>query len=137
MKESYNELSQLFDTVLKSSTGSSAGGKNFREMGGDSVKAMHLVAEARKMGYDISMEDILSNSSIENLIEKGKKKNLELWAPFNEGTHKLGFDAKDGKNTLSFEIYDFEEETYEKTLESLFESNSILRAVRNGSEVEL
>lgn len=137
MKESYNELSQLFDTVLKSSTGSSAGGKNFLEMGGDSVKAMHLVAEARKMGYDISMEDILSNSSIENLIEKGKRKNLELWAPFNEGTHKLGFDAKDGKNTLSFEIYDFEEETYEKTLESLFESNSILRAVRNDSEVTI
>ena len=90
MKESYNELSQLFDTVLKSSTGSSAGGKNFLEMGGDSVKAMHLVAEARKMGYDISMEDILSNSSIENLIEKGKKRGgyslVVQWLGFHTST---------------------------------------------------
>ena len=80
MKESYDELSKLFDTVLKSNKGaSSADGKNFLEMGGDSVKAMHLVAEARKLGYDISMEDILSNSSIEKLIEKEYYFLIELY----------------------------------------------------------
>lgn len=138
MKESYDELSKLFDTVLKSNKGaSSADGKNFLEMGGDSVKAMHLVAEARKLGYDISMEDILSNSSIEKLIEKGKKKNLELWAPYNAGTHELSFDAADGYNTLSFDINGFDTETYEKTLKALIETNSILRAVREDSSVTI
>lgn len=136
MKESYNELNVLFNTVLNSKSASSGqGGKNFLEMGGDSVKAMHLVAEARKLGYDLSMEDILSNSSIEELKEKGKKKNQKLWEPFTKGTHELSFDVKDGVHVLSFTIKKYDSEAYEKTLDSILESNCILRAKRNGREV--
>lgn len=131
MKENYDELSSLFDTVLKSNVSTDeTGDKNFLEMGGDSIKAMHLIVEARKMGYDISMEDIMSKESIEELFAKGKFNSQELWKPYLEGTQELTEVKYEEKHTLVFEVSDFSEALFQETISLLRKQHDLLRATR-------
>ncbi len=138
MKENYDELSSLFDTVLKSNVSTDeAGDKNFLEMGGDSIKAMHLIAEARKMGYDISIEDVMSKGSMEELFAKGKLNNQEMWKPYLEGTQEVTEVKCEEKHTLVFEVRDFSEELFEETLLLLRRQHDLLRAVRKENLVTI
>ncbi len=49
MKENYNELKSLFDTVLKADIADNDNeNRNFMEMGGGTIKAMHLSCTSTK-----------------------------------------------------------------------------------------
>lgn len=138
MKENYDELSSLFDTVLKSNVSTDeAGDMNFLEMGGDSIKAMHLIAEARKMGYDISIEDVMSKGSMEELFAKGKLNNQELWKSYVEGTQELTEVKCEEKHTLVFEVRDFSEGLFEEALFLLRKQHDLLRATRTEKTVTI
>ena len=138
MKENYNELKSLFDTVLKADIADNDNeNRNFMEMGGDSIKAMHLVAEAQKMGYDISMEDVMSTDSVEELFEKGKRNQQELWKKYTEGCQELTELGSDDKNRITFSIKNFSCDLFEKAVNMMKKKHDLLRAVRENQTVTI
>ena len=138
MKENYNELKSLFDTVLKADIADNDNeNRNFMEMGGDSIKAMHLVAEAQKMGYDISMEDVMSTDSVEELFEKGKRNQQELWKKYTEGCQELTELGSDDKNRITFSIKNFSCDLFEKVVNMMKKKHDLLRAVRENQTVTI
>ncbi|CAI6326507.1 unnamed protein product [Periconia digitata] len=66
------QLGKLWAKVLGGDADFSAN-DNFFSMGGDSLRAMKLVAAAREDGVQISVPDIMLNSSLSGMASKAKK----------------------------------------------------------------
>lgn len=70
-------LQQTWSQVLELEVAAIGLEGNFFELGGDSLSAMQVVCNVRKMGFDLAVEDIFRNPSLQHLASCCKARPLD------------------------------------------------------------
>ncbi|KAI1812776.1 non-ribosomal peptide synthetase [Poronia punctata] len=70
-------LQRIWSQVLELDVAAIGLEDNFFELGGDSLSAMQIVCNVRKMGFDLAVEDIFRNPLLQHLASCCKAKSLD------------------------------------------------------------
>jgi amino acid adenylation domain-containing protein/thioester reductase-like protein len=70
-------LQRIWSQVLELEVAAIGLEDNFFELGGDSLSAMQIVCNVRKMGFDLAVEDIFRNPLLQHLASCCKAKSLD------------------------------------------------------------
>lgn len=91
-----SRLLELFADVLAVRRNSVSTDDTFLRMGGDSIKAMRLVAAGRRIGLGFTVSDVMSNpclSDLAQVTEEIVKNDMSLVQPFTLLTHTGAVEA--------------------------------------------
>src|SRR5699024_10486855 len=75
-----SEGEKIIASVWKNVLGVNSIGMNekFFSLGGDSIKAIQIIAQIRNKGYDVELKDLVGNPTIKELGGKVKQNNKEI-----------------------------------------------------------
>lgn len=116
---------------------------NFFDLGGDSIKAIHIVSKCQGMGYSLNIRTILLNRTIEKIAQSCEKNKIELeyqdigkdgWYKTSSSQRRMYLAQQKNKESIYYNVPDYVEVTqkfdYEllnSCMQQMIERHEILR----------
>ncbi|HII08745.1 MAG TPA: hypothetical protein HA355_04040, partial [Methanosphaera sp.] len=123
---------------------------SFFELGGDSIKAIRIISELRKMGYEATVKDIMNGKTVEKISFEIKTRTINTSCEQGEVVGKVDttpimkmfkeYNLKKPEHynqSMMFTVDGIENHIIKQSIEEIVKHHDILRAVYKAGELEI
>lgn len=130
MKETFDDLEALFSGVLNIEVSEDFKNESFENLGGDSIKALSLVAKVKELGINVNVEELLSSQTLDKVTYSILSSSLSDKFQKEQTGFIENFISSCNKDILTINVKQFDEEIFNECLNIMLQVHDILRCVK-------
>lgn len=131
MKETFDDIETLFSGVLNTDISDDLKNESFENLGGDSIKALSLVAKVKELGIDMDIEELLSSQPLDKVTYNILSSSISnAYQQEQTGFIETFIVTEGDKNILTINIKQYDETICNKSINEIMHTHDILRCIK-------